>query len=407
MNACFEVAITGIGIVSVLGATPGAVADALYHGKSGIVRDDERTSLGFASALTGKIVDFDPETCLTRKQRKTMPDFAVQSYAAAIDALCMSGLQPKDWQNEETGLIFGCDSSCLAALDQVALLQERGRTELIGSGAVFRSMTSCVTMNLNALLKTRGASWTISSACSSGGHAVGQAFDLIASGRQERILCGGAQEINWQSMCSFDGLGAFSRRLDAPGKASRPFDKERDGLVPSGGAAALLLERFDLATQRGARILGRVSGYGFSSDGENLSVPSTTGLARAGAKALRQAGFSPCDIDYVCAHATSTLAGDAAEAANLKHLFQGHQPAISSTKSMTGHEFWMSGASQVVYCTLMARHGFIAPNINLENVDPSAQYLNIIRERIDAPPRNVLCNSAGFGGTNSCLALRF
>lgn len=407
MASSFEVAITGVGIISVLGVDSNTVAEALRQGRSGIVCDEERVSLGFGSPLTGTIHGFNPDARLSRKQRKTMPDFAVHAHSAALDALQQSGLLPEDWQNDESGLIFGCDSSCLAALDQVAILQERGRTELIGSGAVFRSMTSCVTMNLNALLKTRGACWTVSSACSSGGHAVGQAFDLIAAGRQERVICGGAQEINWQSMCGFDGLGAFSRRVDSPHKASRPFDASRDGLVPSGGAAALVLERLDLAQKRGARILGRISGYGFSSDGEHLSTPSATGLARAGAKALRQANLTPNDIDYVCAHATSTPAGDAAEAANLKALFAGCLPAISSTKSMTGHELWMSGASQVVYCALMAEHGFLAPNVNLERLDDAATGLNVISETVLRSPRNVLCNAAGFGGTNSCLVLRF
>jgi len=180
---------------------------------------------------------------------KSMPDFAVWSFEAVTDAIGMSGLDPADLKNERTGLVFGCDSSCLAALEQVDLLTERGETSLIGSGAVFKSMTSCITMNLNTLLETRGACWTLSSACSSGGHAVGQAADLIALGRQDRVLCGGAQEINWQSMCGFDGLGAFSCRLDAPHAASRPFDRDRDGLVPSGGAAAILLENRDLAKE--------------------------------------------------------------------------------------------------------------------------------------------------------------
>ncbi|MBU1230992.1 MAG: beta-ketoacyl-[acyl-carrier-protein] synthase family protein [Proteobacteria bacterium] len=407
MTHAYEVAITGIGLFSVLGRTPEHIAKALRLGRSGIVVDPERSALGFASPLTGLLPPSLDDPRIGRKQRKTMPDFAFHAAVAALDALEMCGLDTSDWRNDESGLVFGCDSSCLAAVDQVSVLQERGRTELIGSGAVFRSMTSSVTMNLNTLLGTRGACWTISSACSSGGHAVGQAFDLISSGRQERVLCGGAQEVNWQSMCGFDGLGAFSCRVDEPTRASRPFDKERDGLVPSGGAAALVLERLDIAKARGARIWGRVCGYGFSSDGEHISVPSVNGLARAGAKAIRQAGLTPADIDYVCAHATSTSAGDAAEAANILSLFSGSRPAVSSIKSMTGHELWMSGASQVAYCALMASECFTAPNANLENLDPAAQGLNVISEALGRPPRNVVCNAAGFGGTNSCLVLRF
>ncbi len=403
----YKVAITGIGAVSVLGSDLESIADALRNGYSGIEVDEERVKLGFDSPLTGTIKDFNPKKWLSRKQRKTMPDFAVQAYAAAKQALDQSGLAEENLHNDESGLIFGCDSSCIAALDQVQLLKERGETSLIGSGAVFRSMTSCVTMNLNTLFQTRGAAWTISSACSSGGHAVGQAFNLIASGQQERIICGGAQELNWQSMCSFDGLGAFSSRTATPAQASRPFDKDRDGLVPSGGAAAIMLERYDIAEKRGAKILGTVSGYGFSSDGEHISVPGRDGLARAGAKALKQAGLTPADIDYICAHATSTPAGDRAEAANIKTLFRENSPRISSTKSMTGHELWMSGASQIVYTTIMNRNGFTASNINFTAGDDDTAGLNILTETDSQPPRKALLNSAGFGGTNSCLLLEF
>ncbi len=403
----YKVAITGIGAISVLGSNLKDISDSLKKGRSGIVADDERTALGFESPLTGQIKGFAPKEWLGRKQRKTMPDYAVQAYAAARQALDLSGLSDKDLQNDESGLIFGCDSSCIAALDQVELLKKRGETSLIGSGAVFKSMTSCITMNLNTIFKTRGAAWTISSACSSGGHAVGQAFGLITTGQQERVICGGAQEINWQSMCSFDGLGAFSSKADKPEQASRPFDKDRDGLVPSGGAAAIVLERYDLAESRGAKILGTVAGYGFSSDGEHISVPGRDGLARAGTKALKQAGLAPCDIDYICAHATATPAGDAAEVENIRSLFKGCSPRISSTKSMTGHELWMSGASQVVYTVLMNREGFIAPNINFTDGADETKGLNIIKQTIDESPRCALLNSAGFGGTNSCLVLRF
>jgi len=402
-----RVAITDIGIISCLGNTVDAVAQALRSGRSGIIFDEERRKLGFRSPLTGAISDFDSRALLSKKQCKTMPDFAVQAHAAAVDAISMSGLADSEVQSPETGLIFGCDSSCIAAIEQVDLLRERGETKLIGSGHVFRSMTSCITMNLNTLLKTGGACWTISSACSSGGHAVGQAADLIAFGRQERVICGGAQEINWESMCSFDALGAFSMRLDAPQAASRPFDAARDGLVPSGGAAAMVLERYDLALARGAVILGEIGGYAFSSDGSHISVPSQEGLQRAMRKAITLAGIETCDIDYICAHATSTPAGDAAEARNISAVFGAKTPPVSSLKSMTGHELWMSGASQVVYSTIMAQNGFIAANANFTEPDEFSAALNIAAHRIDRAPEHVLCNAAGFGGTNSCLVLRF
>lgn len=402
-----RVAITGVGIISCLGNDVETVADSLRHGKSGVVVDENRIDLGFRSPLTGRIRDFDGRKILSRKQRKTMPDFAVQSYAAVLQALSMSGLESGLIENPETGLIFGCDSSCIAAIEQVDSLRETKDTQSIGSGLVFRSMTSTITMNLNTLLKTRGACWTVSSACSSGGNAIGQGADLIALGRQDRVICGGAQEINWESMCSFDGLSAFSTRTDEPHRASRPFDADRDGLVPSGGGAALVLERYDHAKARGAEILGEIVSYAFSSDGSHLSAPDSDGLRRAMAKAISGAGLKPADIDYICAHATSTPAGDAAEAEAIAAVFEGCSPPVSSIKSMTGHELWMSGASQVVYATIMATHGFIAPNINFQTPDNSSKKLNIVTETLPRTPQLVLCNSAGFGGTNSCLIVSF
>jgi len=233
-----RVAITGVGIVSCLGTDKETVAKRLYRGESAIEIDPERVALGFRSPLTTRIAGFDPTRYLNRKARKTMTDYAVHAYAAAVDAVQDAGLAPEDLQNDRTGLIFGCDSSCLAAVEQVDLVRQHNTTSIIGSGHVFCSMTSNATMNLNALLKTQGACWTLSAACSSGGHAVGQAADLIRLGKQDRIICGGAQELNWQSMCSFDALDAFSTRVSVPHEACRPFDVSRDGLVPGGGAAA-------------------------------------------------------------------------------------------------------------------------------------------------------------------------
>jgi 3-oxoacyl-[acyl-carrier-protein] synthase-1 len=402
----YRVAITGIGIVSCLGQDPHSVGTALREGWSGIIVDPRRVALGFRSPLTGQIRDFDPQL-LSRKQRKSMPEFAVWTYATARAALAMAGLAPEELENDRSGLIYGCDSSCVAAIEQVDALRSKGETKAIGSGQVFRSMTSTITMNLNTLLKTRGACWTLSSACSSGGHAIGQAADLIRLGRQERILCGGAQELNWESMCSFDGLGAFSTRIDNPAAACRPFDADRDGLVPSGGAATVLLERLDLARQRGATILGELLGYGFSSDGGQLSVPSDDGIGRAMRGALEQSGLAAAEIDYLCAHATSTPAGDAAETTNIRKVFGAKTPWVSSLKAMTGHELWMSGASQVVYSTIMAQQGFIARNLNFQRADAGTAGLRIVRETIPQAPRKVMCNSAGFGGTNSSLVLAF
>lgn len=402
-----RVAITGVGIVSCIGNNAPAVAASLRAGRSGVVVDEERVRRGFRSSLTGQVRGFDAGELLQKKQRKTMPEFAVWAYAAVREALGQSGLAAEEIRSDRTGLIFGSDSSCVSSVEQVDLLRQRGETKAIGSGLIFRSMTSTVTMNLNTILRTRGASWTISSACSSGGHAIGQAADLIALGRQDRVICGGAQEITWESMCGFDGLGAFSTRIDEPATASRPYDAARDGLVPSGGAAAIVLERLDLAEARGATILGELAAYAFSSDGSHLSVPTGEGLGRCMTDAVCRAGLELREIDYVCAHATSTPAGDAAEAEAIAEVFGDAGPWVSSLKSMTGHELWMSGASQVVSSVLMARGGFIAPNINFTSPDERSRRLRLVTETMHRSPRRVLCNAAGFGGTNSCLVLRF
>ncbi len=402
-----RVVITGIGIVSCLGRDPETIAQKLYKGESAVQVDPLRLDLGFRSPLTTRIPDFDPSHILSRKARKTMTDFTAQACAAALDAISQAGLGLDDLQNERSGLIFGCDSSSLAAVEQVEMVKEQQTTSVIGSGQVFCSMTSNVTMNLNTLIKTQGACWTLSAGCSSGGHAVGQAADLIRLGRQDRMICGGAQEVNWQSMCSFDALDAFSVQVGTPSLACRPFDVRRDGLVPSGGAAALILEDYELARKRHAPILGEIMGYGFSSDGDNIAIPSDTGLFRAMRAATKDANLIQKEIDYVCAHATGTPVGDGREAQNIHHFF-GHEPCppVASLKGIVGHELWMAGASQVVYCILMAQHGFTAANANFEEPDEYSRKISVLSKSLDRPPHMVLCNAAGFGGTNSCLAVR-
>lgn len=404
----YRVAITGVGAVSCLGLDLDTISSALREGRSGVVVDEARKALGFRSTLTGMIDGFDVSGVLTRKARKTMPEYCIWAYQAAADALAVAGIDLEELKGDrQTGIIFGNDSSSLAAVEQIDKLRATRDTALLGSGLVFRSMTSNISMNLNALFATRGACWTLSSACSSGGHAVGQGSDLIALGKQRRVICGGAQEINPESMASFDGLRAFASRVDTPAEASRPFDASRDGLVPSGGAAAVVLEELESAKARGATILGEVVGYGFSSDGGHISVPSDTGIADAMTMALENAALKPADIDYLCAHATSTPAGDRAEARNIRAVFGENTVPVSSLKAMTGHELWMAGASQVVYSTLMAREGFIAPNINFQTPDDDTRHLNVITETLHRPPELALLNSAGFGGTNSSLLLRF
>jgi 3-oxoacyl-[acyl-carrier-protein] synthase-1 len=401
----YKVAIVGIGIVSSLGSDRKTVTESLYEGISGIVADPERIELGFRSPLTGKIKGFvKPD--LKNKQLRTLTEEAVQAYAAAMDAYQQAGWSEAELSSPQTGLILGNDSTTMPVTESVEITKQEKRTLSIGATRIFMSLNSHVTMNLNTLLQTQGASWTISGACASGGHSIGQSADLIANGRQERILCGGVQEINWQAVCSFDATDAFSIRVDDPAKASRPFDEYRDGLVPSGGAAIVALERMDLAKQRGANILGEVLGYSFSSDGYKLSVPSGEGLERCMKDVLHRAGVSVRDLDYICAHATSTPVGDLKEAEAIYHVFGQDMPWISSLKSMTGHEMWMAGAAGVVYSLLMAEGGFIAPNINFAKQEEGAPPLKIATETIDQKPEMMLLNSAGFGGTNSCLIIK-
>jgi len=292
------------------------------------------------------------------------------------------------------------------SFEQAEITARRKNTAALHSGMVFRSMNSTITMNLNAMLGTKGASWTLSGACASGSHAVGQAADLIASGRQRIMICGGAQEITWESVCSFDALGAFSMREDDPARASRPFDRERDGLVPSGGAATLVLEDFEHAKARGATVLAEVLSYAFSSDGGHIAVPNGDGIERCMIDALDRAGTTPPSIDYVCAHGTSTPVGDAVEAEAIDRVFGTAKPWVSSIKSMAGHEMWMAGAAQVVYSILASKEGFIPGNLNFEQPDKRTRGIRVAPENVRATPEHVLCNSAGFGGTNSCLVLR-
>src|SRR5690606_26087500 len=277
---------------------------------------------------------------------------------------------------------------------------------LIGSGAIFKSMNSTVTMNLSTIFRLRGVNMTISAACASGSHAVGLGYFLIKSGFQDMIICGGTQEINKYAMGSFDGLGVFSTHEDMPAKASRPFDQSRNGLVPSGGAATLVVESYESAVKRGANIIAEVVGYGCSSNGGHISTPNVEGPATAMKRALENAGITASEIDYINAHATSTPLGDSNEAKAIFEVFGQNNTPVSSTKSMTGHECWMAGASEIVYSILMMQNGFIAPNINLENPDEDSAKLNLITQTQKAEINTFLSNSFGFGGTNSAVVIR-
>ena len=401
-----RVVITGMGIYSCLGRDLEEVTQSLYAGKSGIGIDPMRKEYGYRSALTGIVERPALKGLLDRRSRVCLAEEGEYAYMATAEALRNAGVDMDYLEKNEVGVLFGNDSSAKAVIEAHTTAMQYKDTQMMGSGAIFQSMNSTVTMNLSTIFKLRGINMTISAACASGSHAIGLGLMFIRNGLQDMVICGGAQETHYLSMGSFDGIGAFSVREDEPTKASRPFDRDRDGLVPGGGAAAVILEDYDHAVRRGASIIAEVAGYGFSSNGANISQPSDMGSCIAMERALRDAGVSAQDIDYINAHATSTLQGDAFEAMALDRLFSPYRTPVSSTKSMTGHECWMAGASEIVYSNLMMLNNFIAPNLNFENPDEYSRNLNIIPQTIEKNIDLYLSNSFGFGGTNSALVIR-
>ncbi len=401
-----RVVITGIGIWSCLGNNVDEVRQSLYEGRSGIGIDEARKDYGYQSTLTGIVEKPVLKGLLDRRLRAGMSEEAEYAFMASREAFAMAGVDDDYLQQNEVGVLMGNDSSAKATVESHMLMLEKHDSALLGSGWIFQSMNSTVNMNLSTIFHLRGINFSVSAACASGSHAIGLGAMFIRQGLQDMVLCGGAQETNLYSMASFDALGAFSKRMDEPTRASRPFDRDRDGLIPSGGAAALVLEDYEHAVRRGAQILGEVCGYGFSSNGGGISQASEDGSAMAMQRALAEAGMGVADIDYVNAHATSTPQGDLHEAMALGRLFEGQRAWISSTKSMTGHECWMAGASEAVYCLLMMHGGFVAPNINFENPDEASAHLKLATKTIETRVDTVLSNSFGFGGTNSALVLK-
>ncbi|MGG7441077.1 beta-ketoacyl-[acyl-carrier-protein] synthase family protein [Chryseobacterium arthrosphaerae] len=400
-----RVVITGMGIYSCIGTSLEEVRESLYQGKSGIVLDQERKEFGFRSGLTGVVPKPDLKNLLNRRQRISMGEESEYAYLATIDALKQANLDETFMDSHEVGILYGNDSVSQAVVESIDIAREKKDTTLMGSGAIFKSMNSTVTMNLSTIFKLKGINLTISAACASGSHSLGLAYMMIKNGFQDMIICGGAQETNKYSMASFDGLGVFSAREDEPAKASRPFDAGRDGLIPSGGAATLIVESLESAQRRGVPIIAEIIGYGFSSNGGHISTPNVDGPALAMDRALKQSGLQASDIDYINAHATSTPIGDANEAKAIYEIF-GSEVPVSSTKSMTGHECWMAGASEVIYSILMMQNDFVAPNINLENPDNEAQKINLISKTKNQKIDVFLSNSFGFGGTNSALIVK-
>ena len=401
-----RVVITGMGIYSTIGKNLEEVRESLYLGKSGIGFDPVRKEMGFRSGLTGIIERPQLKGLLDRRQRVGMAQQAEFAYLSTVEALKQANIDQDYLDKIEAGILFGNDSSAVPVIETIDIMREKKDTAMVGSGLIFQTMNSTISMNLSVIFKLKGINLTVSGACASGSHAIGIAYYLIRSGLQECIITGGGQEVNFESMGNFDALNAFSVRENEPQKASRPFDRDRDGLVPSGGAATLVLESYESAVKRGAKILAEVIGYGFSSNGDHISVPNLDGPVKALKMAIKDAGLMAKDIEYINAHATSTPVGDAKEAEALHLVFGDSKPWVSSTKSMTGHEMWMGGASEVVYSILMMQNGFIAPNINFENPDECTAKLKIADKTIDQKFNIFLSNAFGFGGTNSALIVR-
>lgn len=401
-----RVVVTGIGIYSCIGQDLDSVRDSLFAGKSGIGFDPVRKEMGFRSGLTGMVPAPQLKGVLDRRQRVGLAEQGEYAYLSTVEALKTGGLDQDMLEKYQAGILFGNDSSAKAVIEANETIKLKKDTALLGSGSIFQSMNCTVNMNLATIFKLKGINFTVSAACASGSHSIGLGYLFIKWGLQDCIVCGGAQETSYLAFGSFDGLGAFSVREGEPTKASRPFDRDRDGLVPSGGAATVILENYEHAKKRGAKILAEVIGYGFSSNGDHISNSSVEGQERSLKMALRDAHIQPSEVDYINAHATSTPGGDATEAQAITNIFGENQTLVSSTKSMTGHECWMAGASEIVYSILMMQNHFVAPNINFEHPDTYSEKLNIVTEAREAELNTVLSNSFGFGGTNSTLILR-
>ena len=407
-----RVVVTGMGIWSCIGQDLQTVTESLKQGRSGIIFDPKRIEYGLQSGLTGNVPRPDLKPLLPRKFRATMSEDAEYAYMAARQAFEQAGITDEYMQAKEIGIIFGNDCNA-HMLDHNSIMEEEHDSQLISPNALFQSETSSVTMNLSTIFHLRGINFCVGAACASSSHAIGLAATFIRQGMQDVILAGGSCQTDMRGIVVVDALEAISRRNDHPAEASRPFDKDRDGMIPSGGSAALILEDYEHAVARGATILAEIVGYGFSSNGiEDISTPNAEAEFLAMQRALADAGVQPSDIDYVNAHGTSTHLGDIEEAKALARLFsrkskvKSQKPYISSTKSMTGHENWMAGASEAVYSILMMQNGFVAPNINLEHKIDEAKELNIVTKVVYTPIKTILSNSSGMGGTNSTLVIK-
>ena len=398
-----RVVVTGLGIVSCLGNDRHQVLDALKSGRSGIRFKDDYAERGFRSHVAGS-VDIDLDALVDRKLRRFMGDAAAYAYVSMAQAIEDSGLSPEQVSNERTGLIAGSGGASSANQVEAAdVMREKGLRR-VGPYRVTRTMGSTVSACLATPFKIKGVNYSISSACATSAHCIGSAVEQIQLGKQDVVFAGGGEEEHWTLSCLFDAMGALSTHYnETPDKASRPYDQARDGFVIAGGGGMLVLEDLEHAQARGAKIYAEVVGYGATSDGYDMVAPSGEGAARC----MRQAMATvDGDIDYVNTHGTSTPVGDVAELKAIREVFGDRTPAMSSTKSLTGHSLGATGVQEAIYSLMMMEHRFIAASANIEQLDEQAAGFDIVTERRDnAEVKRVLSNSFGFGGTNACLVL--
>ncbi|MCU0254794.1 MAG: beta-ketoacyl-[acyl-carrier-protein] synthase family protein [Acidobacteria bacterium] len=421
MGAQRRVVVTGMGAVSSIGTGLPAIEASLRAGRSGIRSIPEWAAIGFGSQVAG-VPEAEPDSpLLTRKVEKSATSMSRMALYATYEALAGAGLDPAAIRGSRIAVVIGSGiGSAIRNYNALKLIEQEAERARAAGVAKFQStrrvspftvpqvMTSTAAANVTVALGTRGESWCVSSACSTGSHAIALAALLIRSGRYERILAGAADELDWTRAGAFDAMHALSRAFnETPERASRPFDAARDGFVISGGSGILLLEDLEAAQRRGAPILAELVGFAANSDGHDMVAPLTEGAIEVMREALEDAGLRPEEIDYVNAHGTSTPAGDPSEATAMQAVFGPRQPWISSTKSTTGHAVGAAGSLEAIYTVLMLRGGFLAPSVNLEDVDDRCSHLRLVRERDNAlEARTALSNSFGFGGTNACLALR-
>lgn len=402
-----RVVITGMGIWSCVGQDLNAVSTNLRNGHSGIISDSSRLQEGFSCSLVGDIPEPQLQSFLTKAQRMTMRKDVQYSYMATRQALEDANIDEKYLDSHDVGVIVGNEGSLEEAVDAIRIMETYKDPTMVGPGFYFRWATSSASMNLSSLFHLRGISLTTGAACASSIHAIGVASLYIRSGLQDTIVVGGCSDPSLVSTIPGEALFILSNSNQNPESASRPFDVKRDGMIPSGGAAMLVLEEYSHAIERGARIYAELLGYGASSNGlGNVSTPDSDGEYRAMQQAVEDAGISVDDIDYINAHATSTIAGDIAESKALSRLLAGRKVPISATKSMTGHENCMTGASETIYSLLMMRDSFVAPTVNLEQTMPEAEGLYLPTTVLEKELDVVMNNSFGLGGTNGCIVLK-